>query len=100
MRRNKMTAILITIAAIIIIASNFYIFNFQESIEGKDERGEVIQLQMTKVMYSVLFLGILTILIVNAINIISSQLAINMIFGLVLLNSLAGALFLYNSKKA
>lgn len=91
-----MTAILITIAAIIIIFSNFYIFNFQESIEGKDERGEVIQLQMTKVMYNVLFLGVLAILIVNAINIISSQLAINIIFSLVLLTSLAGALFLYS----
>lgn len=90
--------ILFVIIAIAIIFFNFYIYNFQESIDGKDERGKIIQLQMTKLMYNILFLGIIIILTINAINIISSQLAINIIFGLVLLNSLSGFLFLYTKK--
>ncbi|MED4531261.1 hypothetical protein [Metabacillus fastidiosus] len=93
-----MTYLLIILAAIIIIFSNFYIFNFQKSIEGNDERGKIVQLQMTKVMYSVLFLGTIIILIVNAVNIISSQLAINIIFSLLLLNSISGSAFLYLKK--
>ncbi|MEC2077191.1 hypothetical protein [Metabacillus fastidiosus] len=93
-----MTYLLIILAAIIIIFSNFYIFNFQRSIEGNDERGKIVQLQMTKVMYSVLFLGTIIILIVNAVNIISSQLAINIIFSLLLLNSVSGSVFLYLKK--
>ncbi|WP_433775355.1 hypothetical protein [Bacillus wiedmannii] len=90
-----MTYLLITIAAIITVLSNFYIFKFQESIEGNDERGKIVQLQMTKVMYSILFLGTVIILTFNTMHIISSQLAINIIFGLLLLNSVSGALYLY-----
>ena len=95
MRGNEMTTILLAIAAIIIIFSNFYIFKFQESIEGNDERGKIIQLEMTKVMYSILFLGTIIVLVVNATNIISSRLAIIIIFALILLNSISGALFLF-----
>ncbi len=83
----------------IIIVSNFYIFNFQGSLEGNDERGKIVQLKMTKVMYNVLFLGLILILIINAINIISNQLAVNIIFGLILLNSLTGATYLFFKKK-
>ncbi|MBO1582310.1 hypothetical protein [Bacillus sp. XF8] len=90
-----MTDLLITIAAIIIVLSNFYIFKFQRSIEGNDERGKIVQLQMTKVMYSILFLGTVIILTFNAIHIISSQLAINIILGLLLLNCVSGSLYLY-----
>ncbi|PRT15284.1 hypothetical protein [Bacillus wiedmannii] len=94
-----MIYLLITVATIIIIISNFYIFNFQGSIEGNDERGKIVQLQMTKVMYNALFLGTVIILVTSAINIISSQLAINIIFAIVLSNSILGALFLYFKKK-
>lgn len=90
-----MTYLLMSIAAIIIIFSNFYIFKFQGSIEGNDERGKIIQLEMTKVMYSILFLGTIAVLVISATNIISSQLAINMIFAILLLNSISGAVFLF-----
>ncbi len=89
---------LLIAAAIVVIISNFYIFNFQGSIEGNDERGKIIQLKMTKVMYSILFLGTIAILVVNAINIISSQLAIYLIFAVVLLNSVSGSIYLFAKK--
>lgn len=90
---------LLTIGCIIIVWSNFYIYSFQESIEGNDERGKILQLQMTKTMYNILFVGIVIILILNAINIISNQLSINIVFGLILFNSLVGALFLRFKEK-
>lgn len=83
------------VGVIMIVWSNFYIYSFQESIQGTDERGKIIQLQMSKIMYNILFLGILIILIFNALNIISNHLSINIIFGLILLNSIFGALFIY-----
>jgi hypothetical protein len=89
---------LLLISIGVIIASNFYIFNFQGSLEGNDERGKIVQLQMTKIMYNVLFLGLILILVVNAINLISNQLAVEIIFWLILLNSLTGAIFLYYKK--
>lgn len=94
-----MIYLLLTIGCIIIVWSNFYIYSFQESIEGNDERGKILQLQMTKTMYNILFVGIVIILILNAINIISNQLSINIVFGLILFNSLVGALFLRFKEK-
>jgi hypothetical protein len=94
----KMKELLFITIVIIVMGSNFYIFKFQDSIDGKDERGKVIQLQMTKVMYHVLFLGMVIILSINAMDIISDKLAITIISGLVFLNTGVGCIFLYLRK--
>ncbi|GGP10984.1 hypothetical protein [Oceanobacillus neutriphilus] len=83
----------------LVLVAFIYIFNFGGSREGRDERGYVIRLQMTSVMYAVLFLGIVIITTLNSKELITSKLALDIIFWLALLNSLIGAIFLYFKKK-
>lgn len=90
---------LLIIPIILIVFSNLYIFKFQGSLEGNDERGQLIRLQTTSFMYNVLFIGLIFVIILSSLNFIHPDWAFNLIFGLILFNSVFGAIYLYVKKK-
>lgn len=50
-----------------------YVIQFQSSDEAKDERGKEIQYKTNNVLYTILYLGIVAIIVFQSIDIVSSE---------------------------
>ncbi|WP_214785057.1 hypothetical protein [Exiguobacterium sp. S3] len=90
---------LIAILGGIVLISNLYIMNFKESTEGNDERGELIKLKTVNLMYNILYISIASVLILIGLSFISLDAGVKIMFAVFLLDSVAGAVYLYNIKK-
>lgn len=83
----------------LIIFSNLYIFQFQRSVEGTDERGQAIQLETTKSMYQLLYLGILILIILNLIDVVTAVQTVTFILYLLLITSVYGAFLVFRKRR-
>ncbi|MDI6678284.1 hypothetical protein QMA02_20905 [Bacillus wiedmannii] len=72
----KYVLILIIFLAFI---SELYMFKFQKSQEGKDERGVEIQYKTTNFLYNTLSLGIVILFVLNILQYITAEQFINIL---------------------
>lgn len=84
---------------LIVILSNLYVFKFQRSREGKDERGQTIQLKTISSMYNALFVSSAVLIVLNLIDVLDSEQTVNFWLYLLVLVSVYGAFILYKNKK-
>jgi hypothetical protein len=94
-----MVQVLMILFFVVIIFSNFYTFKFQKSIEGQDERGQLIQLEVNKSLYGLLFLGNIILIVLNLLDILSADQTVELLLYLLLLVSIYGAFLIYRKKK-
>lgn len=83
---------------LIIVLSNLYVFKFQRSREGNDERGQIIQLKIISSMYNALFVSSAVLIILNLIDVLDSEQTVNFLVYLLVLVSVYGAFILYKNK--
>lgn len=57
--------------------SELYMFKFQKSQEGRDERGIEIQYKTTSFLYNTLSLGIVILFVLNALQYITAEQFVN-----------------------
>jgi hypothetical protein len=94
-----MVQVLMILFFVVIIFSNFYTFKFQKSIEGQDERGQLIQLEVNRSLYGLLFLGNIILIVLNLLDILSADQTVELLLYLLLLVSIYGAFLIYRKKK-
>ncbi|MBM7580799.1 hypothetical protein [Jeotgalibacillus terrae] len=82
----------------IVVASNFYIFRFQKSVEGNDERGKLIQLQTFSSMYNTLFVSSVLVIVLNIVDIINAEQMVDVWLYLLVAISVFGAFKLNRNK--
>ncbi|WP_318502984.1 hypothetical protein [Bacillus sp. T3] len=56
---------------LLITVSHFIQFKFQDSAEGKDERGKLIQLQTNSFLFGILYLGVIILIVLNLFDLIN-----------------------------
>lgn len=83
----------------VVLVSNLYITNFQSTADGKDERGILIQYQITRVMYRILYIGTVSLFLLHLVDVLTASQTVNLLFILILFTSVPGAIWLYYKKK-
>lgn len=86
---------LLVIAAV----AQFYLFRFEESVEGRDERGKLVSYQTTKFLYNVLFSSITLLVVLQVLQIINAVQFVNILLYLVVSLSIFGAGYLSQKRK-
>lgn len=93
-----MINLIFVLLMLIIVLSNLYVFKFQRSREGNDERGQIIQLKIISSMYNALFVSSAVLIILNLIDVLDSEQTVNFLVYLLVLVSVYGAFILYKNK--
>lgn len=93
-----MINLIFVLLMLIIVLSNLYVFKFQRSREGNDERGQIIQLKIVSSMYNALFVSSAVLIILNLIDVLDSEQTVNFLVYLLVLVSVYGAFILYKNK--
>ncbi len=86
---------------ITIFISQMYILKFNDSEEGKDERGKEIQYKRNNLLYGVLYIGIILLyILVDLFEIIPVEYLPNILLWFVLSLSVLGSIFTYVFKNS
>jgi cell division protein FtsW (lipid II flippase) len=95
-RRIKMANLLFIILMIIIIFSQMYMFRFDGSEEGKDERGKEIQRKRNNLLYGILYLGIILVcILVDMFDVFQVEQLPTVLLMFVLSLSIIGSIYTY-----
>ncbi|MEC5423546.1 hypothetical protein QGM71_08580 [Virgibacillus sp. C22-A2] len=90
---------LVALFLIIIFICHMYIFKFNDSEEGKDERGREIQYKTNNMLYGILYIGvILLVVLVDFFEIIPIEYLPNILLWFVLSLGILGSIFTYINK--
>ncbi|WP_102027777.1 hypothetical protein [Salirhabdus sp. Marseille-P4669] len=86
---------------ITIFISQMYILKFNDSEEGKDERGKEIQYKRNNLLYGVLYIGVILLyILVDLFEIIPVEYLPNILLWFVLSLSVLGSIFTYVFKNS
>jgi cell division protein FtsW (lipid II flippase) len=78
---------------VIVFICQMYVLKFQSSAEGKDERGREIQYKTNHMLYSVLYLGVILLIVLQLTDIVSIEQLPDLLLYFVLLLSVFGSVF-------
>jgi cell division protein FtsW (lipid II flippase) len=91
-----MSNLLFIILMIIIIFSQMYMFRFDGSEEGKDERGKEIQRKRNNLLYGILYLGIILVcILVDMFDVFQVEQLPTVLLMFVLSLSIIGSIYTY-----
>lgn len=92
-------SMLLFLLCIIAAVSQLYFFSFQGSREGKDERGTMIRNIAGNRMYLLLSNGIIILLVLELIDVFTSEQFVNIMLYFILAVSLLGSVTTYLKKR-
>ena len=85
---------------VVIFISQMYVIQFQSSDEAKDERGREIQYKTNNVLYNILYLGIISIIVLQLIDIIPLKFLPDLLLYFALSLSVLGSIFIFINRNS
>lgn len=82
----------------VIAASQMYMIQFQSSPEGKDERGREIQYTTNNRLYTLLYSGVVLLIVLHMVEVIEAKYLADILLYFVLILSVFGSVFTYRHK--
>ncbi|MBJ7956995.1 hypothetical protein QRE62_19520 [Bacillus mycoides] len=80
---------------VLLVISKMYVIKFQSSDEANDERGREILYKTNNVLYNILYLGIISIIVLQLIDIIPLKFLPDLLLYFALLLSVLGSIFIF-----
>ncbi|HDR4764305.1 TPA: hypothetical protein ACQ75Q_002391 [Bacillus thuringiensis] len=84
----------------LIVISKMYVIKFQSSDEANDERGREILYKTNNVLYNILYLGIISIIVLQLIDIIPLKFLPDLLLYFALSLSVLGSIFIFINRNS
>lgn len=81
------------------MVGQMYVLKFQSNLEGKDERGVVIQYQTTRFLFHLFYLGVVILLILNLIGYITPEQLVDILLYFFVSLGIFGAVYSYLKRR-